>query len=91
MSCFGAFNIVIYGTTVFTNTYQVANWYRMAADFQTLTIHAHGLKQLAFGGYSSGFVHIILSVAETVRLVFYELVGGHCYPLTFLKTSPSIL
>ena len=39
-----------------------------------LSIHGHGLKQLALGGYSSGFVHIILSVAETVKLLSYELV-----------------
>ena len=55
-----------------------------------LPIHGHGLKQLALGGYSSGFVHIILSVAETVKLLSYELVGGHCCPLTFLKTLPTI-
>ena len=55
-----------------------------------LSIHGHGLKQLALGGYSSGFVHIILSVAETVKLLPYELVGGHWYPLTFLKTLPTI-
>ena len=40
-----------------------------------LSIHGHGLKQLALGGYRSGFVHIILSVAETVKLLSYELVG----------------
>ena len=34
-----------------------------------LSIHGHGLKQLTLGGYSSGFVHIILSVVETVKLV----------------------
>ena len=40
-----------------------------------LSIHGHGLKQqLALGSYSSGFVHIILSVAETVKLLSYELV-----------------
>ena len=39
-----------------------------------LSIHGHGLKQLALGGYRSGFVHIILSVVETVKLVSYELV-----------------
>ena len=55
-----------------------------------LSIHGHGLKQLALGGYSTGFVHIILSVAETVKLVSYKLVGGHRYPLTFLKTLLSI-
>ena len=55
-----------------------------------LSIYGHGLKQLALGGYSSGFVHIILSVAETVKLVSYELVEGHCYPLTFFKTLPTI-
>ena len=55
-----------------------------------LPIHDHGLKLLAPGGYSSGFVHIIQSVVETVKLVSYELVGGHCYPLTFLKTLPTI-
>ena len=55
-----------------------------------LSIHGHGLKQLALGGYSSGFVHIILSVADTVKLLSYELVGGHCYHLTFLKTLPTI-
>ena len=55
-----------------------------------LSIHGHDLKQLALGGYSSGFVHIMLSVVETVKLVSYELVGGHYYPVTFLKTLPSI-
>ena len=55
-----------------------------------LSVQGHGLKQLTLGGYSSGFVHIILSVVETVKLVFCELVGGHCYHLTFLKTLPSI-
>ena len=55
-----------------------------------LLIHDHGLKQLALWGYSSGFVHIILSVVETVKLVSYELVGGHYYPLTILKPLPSI-
>ena len=55
-----------------------------------LSIHGHGLKQLALGDYSSGFVHIILSVAETAELLSYGLVGGHCYHLTFLKTLPTI-
>ena len=55
-----------------------------------LSIHGHGLKQLALGGYRSGFVHITLSVAETVKLLSYELVGEHSYPLTFLKTLPTI-
>ena len=55
-----------------------------------LSIHGHGLKQLALGAYSSSFVHIILSVSETVKLLSYELVGGHCSPLTFLKTLPTI-
>ena len=36
-----------------------------------LSINGHGLKQLALGGYSSGFVHIILSVVETVK--FYHM------------------
>ena len=48
-----------------------------------LSIHGHGLKQLALGGYSSGFVHIIVSVAETVKLVSYKLIGGNYYPLAF--------
>ena len=37
-----------------------------------ISMHGHGLKQLAlggYGGYSSGFVHIIRSVAETVKLL----------------------
>ena len=55
-----------------------------------LSIHGHGLKQLTLGGYSSGFVHVILSVVETVKLVSYKLVGGYYYPFTFLKTLPSI-
>ena len=55
-----------------------------------LSMHGHGLKQLALGGYRSGFVHIILSVDETVKLLSYELVGEHCYLLTFLKILPTI-
>ena len=47
------------------------------------------MKQLVLGGYSSGFVHIILSVAEIFKLLSYELVGGHCYSLTFLRTLPT--
>ena len=39
-----------------------------------LSIHGHGLKQLALEGYRSCFVHIILSVVETVKLVSYELI-----------------
>ena len=42
-----------------------------------LSIHGHGLKQLALGGYRSGFVHIKLSVVDTVKLVSYELVRAH--------------
>ena len=38
-----------------------------------LSIHGHGLKQLALGDYSSGFVHIILSVAEKLS----------CYPMNW--------
>ena len=44
-----------------------------------LSTHGHGLKQLALGGYSSGFAHIILSVVETVKLVFYEHQGISSY------------
>ena len=54
-----------------------------------LSIHGHGLKQLPLEGYSSGFVHIILSVVE-IKLVSYELEGVHCYHLTFLKILPSM-
>ena len=31
-----------------------------------LSIHGHGMKQLTLGGYSSGFVHIILPVVENL-------------------------
>ena len=55
-----------------------------------LSIHEHDLKQLALGGYSLSFFHIRLQVVETDKLVSYELVGGHCYPLIILKTLPSI-
>ena len=51
------------------------------------SIHGDGLKKLTLGGYISGFVHIILSV-KIVKLVSYEQVEGHCYPLTFLKHYP---
>ena len=39
--------------------------------FYILSIHGHGLKQqLALGGYSSGFFHIILSMVETVLSLY---------------------
>ena len=56
-----------------------------------LSTHGHGLKQLALGGYSSGFVHLYCQWLRQVSLYdSYKLVGGHCYLLIFLKTLTSI-
>ena len=57
--------------------------------FILLSIQIHGPKRLALGGNRLGFVHIMLSVVETVELAPYELSGMRALLSSYISENIS--